>query len=236
MIYITGDTHGEISRFSPEYIPNEDKFTEDDILIVCGDFGFVFYDENQYPYEYNVDEKALDELSKKTYTILFIDGNHENFERLYHYPEIEKFGAPVHKIRNNIFHLERGRIYKIQNKAFFTFGGAYSIDRYIRQKNISYWEEEIPNDEEYKRGIQALKDVNHKVDYIVTHNAPQQVIRMMNYAPIIDDAELTGFLDWVMYETEFKKWFFGHYHEDKVLHFNDKYNFRVLFYDVEKIK
>ena len=59
---------------------------------------------------------------------------------------------------------------------------------------------------------------------------------MMNYAPIIDDAELTGFLDWVMFETEFKKWFFGHYHEDKALYFNDKYNFRALFYDVEKIK
>lgn len=55
-----------------------------------------------------------------------------------------------------------------------------------------------------------MSNVEHKVDYIITHNAPQQVIRMMNYAPIIDDAELTGFLDWVMFETEFKKWFFGH--------------------------
>ena len=160
MIYITGDTHGEINRFSPAFIPYEDKLTADDILIVCGDFGFVFYNENQYQYEYNVDEKALDELSKKPYTILFIDGNHENFERLYHYPEIEKFGAPVHKIRNNIFHLERGRIYTIQNKTFFTFGGAYSIDRYMRQKNISYWEQELPKDEEYKRGVRALKKSN----------------------------------------------------------------------------
>ena len=42
MIYITGDTHGEQARFSPVAMPGEDKWGEDDILIICGDFGFLF--------------------------------------------------------------------------------------------------------------------------------------------------------------------------------------------------
>ena len=50
MIYITGDTHGEISRFSEnEAIKN---LSSDDFLIICGDFGFVFFGR-KYHYSTN---------------------------------------------------------------------------------------------------------------------------------------------------------------------------------------
>ena len=39
MIYITGDTHGDISCFKN---PKLNKLGEKDILIVCGDFGFIW--------------------------------------------------------------------------------------------------------------------------------------------------------------------------------------------------
>ena len=41
MIYITGDTHGEFGRFAEKNLKDA-AWTEKDVLIVCGDFGFVF--------------------------------------------------------------------------------------------------------------------------------------------------------------------------------------------------
>lgn len=40
-VYITGDIHGDVTRFSEFYIPNESELTEQDCIIVCGDFGLV---------------------------------------------------------------------------------------------------------------------------------------------------------------------------------------------------
>ena len=39
MVYVTGDTHGDISFFKD---PKLKKLTDEDILIVCGDFGFLW--------------------------------------------------------------------------------------------------------------------------------------------------------------------------------------------------
>ena len=39
MIYVTGDIHGDMSRFQ---VPAVKKLKEKDVLIVCGDFGFVW--------------------------------------------------------------------------------------------------------------------------------------------------------------------------------------------------
>lgn len=39
MIHITGEIHGEAWRFCDECMPGESKWTADDKLIVCGDFG-----------------------------------------------------------------------------------------------------------------------------------------------------------------------------------------------------
>ena len=68
MIYITGDTHGEISRFMGNNM-GDSTWTAEDVLIVCGDFGFVYYG--------NEKERAkLDALEKKPYTVCFCDGNY----------------------------------------------------------------------------------------------------------------------------------------------------------------
>ena len=42
-IVITGDLHGEFSRFDYLMRERSETLSADDILIVCGDFGFVFF-------------------------------------------------------------------------------------------------------------------------------------------------------------------------------------------------
>ena len=69
MIYITGDLHGVYDSgklFKVKYKP-------DDIIIVCGDFGYVWYsDADAKVWE----KRKLDRLIKKLgCTLLFVTGN-----------------------------------------------------------------------------------------------------------------------------------------------------------------
>lgn len=225
MIYITGDTHGERERFSTEYIPFEKDLTRDDVVIVCGDFGFIFTCDKE-------ERRVLHKLSKKPYTICFVDGNHENFHALFEYPEEQWCGGRVHRIRKNIMHLMRGQVFEIQDKSIFTFGGAYSVDRCLRTLNESYWLEELPDNPQYKEATESLEKHNNKVDIILTHTAPVTMIHYLKAYPDAHDIELTGFLDWIYREIDFGKWYFGHWHTD--LQLNEKV--RALYYDVVKVE
>ena len=124
MIYITGDTHGELHALTENrHLPDKPAFTAQDKLIVCGDFGFVF--EVRRTNERYWDDDKLDYLEQFfPAEILFVSGNHENFDRLATYPQEERCGGTVRRIRKNIFLLQRGEVYVIEGKKFFTFGGA----------------------------------------------------------------------------------------------------------------
>lgn len=41
MIFITGDTHGNFSRFSTKEFPEQKEMTKEDFVIICGDFGGI---------------------------------------------------------------------------------------------------------------------------------------------------------------------------------------------------
>ena len=75
MIYATGDLHGNSLRFLPQYFPEQSEMTKDDYMIVCGDFGCVWRGDKS-------DDPQLDRLEALPFTILFVDGNHENFDAL----------------------------------------------------------------------------------------------------------------------------------------------------------
>ena len=224
MIYLTGDTHGEKARFYDKMLLPGGCLTEDDYLIVCGDFGYIFRDDI-------TEMLFLNDLEQVPYTILFVDGNHENFSEIYSYPVVEWHGGKTHQIRKNIFHLMRGEIFEIDGKTFFTMGGAYSIDKYMRTEGLSWWPQEQPNDAEYKNAAKNLKEHDFKVDYIITHTRPREMILRLGKHPDTHDMELTGFLEWVMYETDFKHWYCGHWHAD--LELTDK--FTVLWFDIRAL-
>ena len=77
MIYVTGDTHGDIERFKSGDFR---KIRKGDTLIICGDFGFIWNASK-------TEISTLKKLSSKDYTKAFIDGFHENFDLLEAYPE-----------------------------------------------------------------------------------------------------------------------------------------------------
>ena len=74
MIYITGDTHGGFQRFGMKYFPNQKTMCREDYAIIAGDFGGLWDDSPRETY-------WLDWLEERPFTTLFVDGNHENFDR-----------------------------------------------------------------------------------------------------------------------------------------------------------
>ena len=203
-IVITGDTHGtfDIGKVVRYFNEHEDEYTRDDYLIICG-----------FSAAYEANTRAV--FRSLPVTTLFIDGNHENFEQLNSYAVEQWNGGKVHIIEDNMIHLMRGQIFKIDGLKFFTFGGAYSIDKMSRAEGISWFPEEIPSREEYEEGWKNLEKEDFQVDYILTHTAPRDVAAAMGYGELSDDeVELRQYLQRVADETEFQKWYFGHFHED----------------------
>ncbi|MCD7800805.1 MAG: metallophosphoesterase [Ruminococcus sp.] len=207
---ITGDIHGtiDIRKLIIYFNDKEEQFSKDDYLIICGDVGvcgFLPFDESQ----------TRDILRNLPVTTLFIDGNHENFQELNSYPINNWNGGKVHFIEDDIIHLMRGQVFNIDGTSFFTFGGAYSIDKMYRTEGISWFPEEIPNKEEYAEGWSNLEKNDFTVDYILTHSAPREIVAYIGYGELSDDEiELRQYLQRVADNTEFTAWYFGHFHED----------------------
>ena len=202
MIYITGDTHGDIDfaklkkYFSKRYV------TRKDYLIILGDAGIVWSENECYIHDY----------STLRPTVLFIDGNHENFELLNKFPIVEYKNAKCHRLYKNVYHINRGEVLILNNTKFFCMGGATSIDRDWRINRVSWWNEENITFEDVENAYSNLEKVNFEVDYVLTHCAPSSIVKeMFNYRSDNNTKILEEFRKKII----FKNWFFGHYHENK---------------------
>ena len=234
MIYITGDTHHDVD--SQKIFDKAVSLSKNDYVIIAGDFGGVWYYQSSD--KYKEQEQLLDKYASLDCNVLFIDGNHENFVELQSYPTIKKFDGIVGQIRENLFHLKRGEIYTIQKKKIFTFGGALSVDKHLRMPYVSWWEEEIPTVEEMNYGLDNLQKHDNKVDYIITHTAPKEIVIKLLENNKWDlwgnkkNDPTTDYLQKVKERVKFERWFFGHFHTDCSL--NNKFialynNFVELF-------
>ncbi|MGN0529244.1 MAG: metallophosphoesterase [Eubacterium sp.] len=207
MVYITGDTHGDLSFFKN---PKLKKLTDDDILIVCGDFGFLWNKDD--PKE----KKALAQLQKKKYTICFVDGSHENYDILSQYAPYRWKGGNTHKIAPNIFHLLRGEIFTFNGKTFFCMGGGESEDKEMREEGVSWWKEEMPSAEELRNGARNLKDYDFTVDYVITYEAPalaKDFIKLHSNQDV-HLTPLNTYLQELMKSVDYMHWYFGSLHLD----------------------
>ena len=216
MIYITGDTHGNQYKWVEQIEP---VLSPGDTLIVTGDFGVGFWNGRYWS-----EETFFDYLGEQDYTVLFIDGNHENFNKLNAYPTELWNGGRVHRLRPNLIHLMRGEVFCLEGLRLFCFGGGYSLDKAFRQENVSWWPQEMPSEEEYRNGEANLRKAGEQVDYILTHTAPAESVyylstlrRLGVKTAVIEEQPLTAFLDEIQRKAAYQHWYFGHFHVDEVL-------------------
>ena len=235
MIYITGDCQRDFRRFNTRIFPEQKEMTKDDFVIICGDFGGVWSEGG----EDSEERYLLKWLQEKPFTTLFVDGNHENFDRLYEeYPVKEWHGGNVHEIRPSVLHLMRGQVFELCGKTFFTFGGASSHDvsggildrsdpgyqekkrkldrgwKPYRINHLSWWKEELASEEEMEEGRNNLAVHDNRVDFIVTHCCASSVQDAIGEGLFQKDRE-TEYLEEILQTVQFQKWFFGHYHDNR---------------------
>ena len=202
MIFITGDTHGDID-YDKLLSLKEKNVSYEDYLIICGDCGICW-------------SKSLLPSFLKLYnaigcTIIYIDGNHENFNLINEFPIVKFKGARMHQIDKHIYHVMRGEIMELEGKSFLCLGGAVSTDRYLRTENVSWWPKEMISDYDVDNAIKNLKMYNNKVDYVVTHCADTQtVLNKLGYGR----DKCTDQLNFIDLVCDYKHWYFGHYHID----------------------
>jgi len=251
MIWLTGDLHGgetawhvSSSRFK--------EGSQGDIVICLGDLGGVWY------YDYHTNEKHkrrenffLESQLRRRYLWLAVDGNHENFGRLFggEFPLVDIFGGKAYRIRGHVYYLKRGEVFTIEGATFLAFGGAMSHDKEPgtvvnaysksrpwpgRTKGIDWWPEEIPSQGDLENAYRNLDRVGWKVDHVLTHTCPvsQRSLLCEKRRPADPtEAILQDLLDRGL---EFKTWHFGHFHvERRVGHFmchSDKVHPLTEFY------
>lgn len=205
MIWITGDKHGQIEAFEED--SRYKKIKKRDTLIVCGDFGFVWDGSKQ-------EMKNLKWLDKRKYTIAFVDGCHENFDLLSHYPIVDFCGGKARELADNIYQLMRGELYEIDGKKVLSFGGGISDNHDEDLLGISWWKAEAPTDKEISNAIESLKKAEGEVDLIVSYEPPLSIKPCMEEM-LQDSGTIHEVLEQIRTHCSFKMWYFGKYHVDK---------------------
>lgn len=225
-IYLTGDTHANVRRL---LTIDDSEMTKDDIVIVLGDFGVIWEKDSQ------MTDTVLEWLSKKNFTLAFLDGNHENF------PEIARLeketywnGGKIGLLPYGIIHLLRGEIYNINGRIIGVCGGANSIDLWHRTEGISWWREEEITDNDIDNFMAAANKYNNKIDMMLSHDAPASMIPIIKLYSGVNDGDISNSqiqLEKINQEINIDKWYFGHWHIDKVI--DDK--FECLYKKIKEV-
>lgn len=247
-IGITGDTHGsplDMRKFSVKQFKKGKELTRDDFIIICGDFGFLWEQQESEEEKY-----WLDWLNDKPWTTLWLDGNHENFDRIYTLPTEQRYGSDVGVVRNNVLHLRRGNIYTLGGHSFFCMGGGLSIDKHYRLKfeegyrrgvlkakpkpRSCWWPEEYPSPEEWANAYKNLHAVDYRVDYVISHVPPYRVLdyyfgyshhNKLDYDTVgINLQDMCDLL-------RFKMWYHGHMHLDIQRH----PKFQAVYHEIVEV-
>ncbi len=252
MIFLTGDTHGVLNaaKLSIANFPEQKGLSKSDYLIICGDFGGLWYGDSR-------DEELLNLYEARSFTTLFVDGNHENYNELGKYPTELWHGGKVQRIREHVLHLMRGQVYTIDGRTFFTMGGASSAEIWLpkgckrpdgdyvsdiseaymkyRARGIPVWDDENISKYDLEEGFSNLEAWGYRVDYVLSHGI---------YAKAQDTLERkfpewrrrfdinSEKLDQIREKLEYQYWFSGHIHVDIDL---PEERLRILFNDVIKL-
>ena len=206
MLYVTGDIHADIRRLKGRAAK---QLKKGDILLVCGDFGFLW---DGSPKEL----RLLDWLGKRPYQILFVEGTHDNIDLLSGYPEETLYGGQVRRVSGNCCQLLRGECYESEGKRVFALGGGESTDMDIRVEGETWWSRELPSAEELAHARETLASLNQQVDYIITHSVAPTVNKFLDREQMQINL-LLAFLNEISETVQFKRWYFGSCHLDKAI-------------------
>ena len=130
-----------------------------DRVFFLGDFGYNFTD--------NFIQIGQDLADETGLMVEFIDGNHENFDRLYSFPIADD---GYRYLSDNVRHIPRGTVLNLDGHHVLCMGGATSIDRQWRKEGESWWSQEAITDEQVELALENCQ--GKKIDAMFCHDSP----------------------------------------------------------------
>lgn len=218
-LWVTGDTHGDFDWLRGWC--EENATTERDAIIILGDAGILYYGPK------TAREKALKSyLASMPITLLCVRGNHEarpqNYDNMlqgdFRHDPIVPNRMYYEEECPNIIYLHDGGDYVINGRSYLVIGGAYSIDRPLRQLRGWRWfaDEELTQEEFCNI---ADKVDHHKYDFVLTHTCPYSWMPTDLFIPGIDQSEISNhtekWLETISNIIDYDHWLFGHFHQTR---------------------
>lgn len=230
MVFITGDTHGDFTRVF-NFVRDKEKICsfarEKDYLIVLGDAGINYYLNGR-------DTKLKRKLAKLPLTLVCIHGNHE--ERPQNINTYELINLEKGFLKGkfyfepdfpNILFPAIGEIFQIYGQEYWHLGGAWSYDKLYRLeqtkagiKNFNWYSSEQMTTIEKISCLMELDNISNEDIIILSHTCPLKYMpteKFLNYEVGAIDNSMEKFLDVIEDKMEYKKWYCGHWHTDKII-------------------
>ena len=126
MIYITGDTHGDMNRIVR--FCERMETSQEDIMIILGDVGLNYYGDSR-------DRRNKEKVANLPITLFCIHGNHERRPTTIVEYKLQEWNGGkvwVEEAYPNILFAKDGEIYDIAGMKTIVIGGAYSVDKFYR--------------------------------------------------------------------------------------------------------
>ena len=227
MIYYTGDIHGEVLHIRDMVTKYE--ITDQDVIVILGDVGMNYYGNNYG------DQHRKKKLNKLGISVFCIHGNHEmrpGTIPTYHEEKWQGGTVYVEDAYPNLLFAKDGEVYDLDGQSTLVIGGAYSVDKWYRLRmDMNWFADEQPSDEIKSRVMQKLKNLNRKVDVVLSHTCPERYIPVEAFLSGIDQSTVDNsteeWLGQVEAQLEYGAWLCGHWHINKRI---DKLQF--LYHDV----
>lgn len=218
-VIVIGDVHGAIEMA----VNNMQRYwgVENAVIIFAGDVGLGFGSDVNMKHRLELINKGLKKLNN---VIVFMRGNHDN-------PDI--FNKRWKEFSySNVKTIKDYTTIQVGDKNILCVGGAISVDRKVRELNVSYWKDEKFVFDHKKAN--KLKDITH----VITHNTPsfahptfmgQIVYSYSKYDnSLLKDINIERNLHTALYEYltlhkkfTIKEWHYGHFHHEHVEYIHD---------------
>lgn len=229
--YITGDKHRDFTKV--RQFCCDRKTRKKDVLIILGDTGFNYYDDER-------DDELKAEMAALPITLFCLHGNKENRPQNVGTYGIRNFcgGKAYYEPRfpSLLFAID-GEEYIFEGRRYMIIGGAHSVDKLkCLAEGDPFWEDEMPDASVRAAAEARLAEENNKIFGMMTHTCPlkylptemflstrqnaamkrkpRKIKKKKVFTPDIDRAteEWLGSLE---EKIEYTVWYCGHYHIDK---------------------
>ena len=224
---ITGDTHGDMSRF------NNWQAENDTAVIILGDAGCNYYKNKK-------DTKTKMQLESVGCFFYLVRGNHEdrpeNIATMQScYDENVDGEILFEQDFPHIRYFKDGGIYVLNGHRTLVIGGAYSVDKEYRLMMGYRW---FPSEQLTTEEMQAITAnvEGQEFDLVLSHTCPIEWEPVDLFLSGIDqskvDKSMELWLNDLREQIKWTVWLFGHYHQDRL----ERPGVEMYFHDMEDLE